>query len=69
MNHGLQIIIQMCLKEHLIYVRSQNEKILLTQNKSPLSNTTISKTIMDLTSFWNKFLRNRTPENKLGYNK
>ena len=63
---SLHLYVDICIRALDVYA-PKNKKY-LRANSSPFMNKTISKAVMDCTRLRNKFLKNRTAENKLAYN-
>ena len=64
---SLDLYVDICIRTLDVY--APKKKKYLRANSSPFMNKAISKIVMDRTRLRNKFLKNRTAENKLAYNR
>ena len=66
-NQSYEIFLQRC--KEALDIRAPLKSKYLRSNHSPFMNKNISKAIMDHTRLRNKFLKSRSTESKLAYNK
>ena len=64
---SLDLYVDFCIRALDVY--APKKKKYLRANSSPFMNKAFSKAVMDRTRFRNKFLKNRSAENKLTYNR
>ena len=62
---SLDLYVDICIR--VLYIYAPKKKRHLRANSSPFMNKAISKAVMDRRRLRNKFLKNRSAENKLAY--